>query len=288
MTPAPQAGPRRAVLVAPASNPRMIAKALSLDVDEVVLDLEDSVAVEQKSTACQRVAEVLAGALPSRPALSVRLNGLGTPWFDADLAMLGSVGSSLATVVLPKTESPEDVVKVLGGLDFSTMRVQVLIESPRGVQAAAEICRTPGVEAVIIGYADLAAALGRSGGLSSNQWIAVQERVLIDARSANVSAIDGPHLEVADDAVFRAATRWAKEMGFDGKWVIHPSQVQSVMSEFTPGAADVADARRVLTALEAARLAGNGAVQLDGRMLDEALAASARRTLALARGGPGV
>lgn len=257
----------------------MVDKAMSLPVDEIVLDLEDAVSAGQKDSARTHVARVLAAAPSEGPALSVRINGLGTPWFDGDLAMIAGAGSAVASVVVPKVESAQDIDVVRGELRNSEVPVQALIESPRGIEAAAAICGSRGVESVIIGYADLGAALGRARGLPPSRWISLQERVLLAARAAGISAVDGPHLGVADDEEFRASTRWIREMGYDGKWVIHPAQIPHVMDEFTPSAAEVDHAQRVLRALREANVEGRGAVQFEGRMLDEALAVSARRVL---------
>ncbi|MFJ7724246.1 HpcH/HpaI aldolase/citrate lyase family protein, partial [Rhodococcus erythropolis] len=163
--------------------------------------------------------------------------------------------------------------------------LQALIETPLGVQNADSIARaTPRLQAAIIGYADLGAALGRSRSALPEHWLAVQDRILIACRAAGVAAIDGPFLGITDDDAFRRAAHWTSALGFDGKWVIHPAQIDSATTAFTPSDDAVNDARRVLTALEEAETLGSGAAQLDGQMLDEAVAVAARRTLARAEG----
>ena len=136
------------------------------------------------------------------------------------------------------------------------------------------------LESVIIGYADLGAALGRSRSALPEHWLAIQDGVLVAARAAGIQAIDGPFLGIADDDAFRHSAAWTGALGFDGKWVIHPAQVESAASAFTPTDTAVEDARRVIDALAAAEAAGSGAAQLDGQMLDEAVAVAARRVLA--------
>jgi citrate lyase beta subunit len=273
---------RRAALVVPASSERMIAKALKAGADEVVLDLEDAVAVEQKDRARRAVVAALTDTSSdeqARTSIAVRINGLGTPWCGSDLAALSAV-SAPVSVIVPKVESAQDIADVMAQSPRNHRPVQALIETPGGVQRVDEICAAAGVVAVIIGYADLGAALGRTRGLAAQRWSSIQDRVLIAARSAGIQAIDGPHLGVADDDDFQSALQWAAESGFDGKWVIHPRQLAAATAAFTPQPAEVNQAREVLAALDDARRAGNGAAQLDGQMLDEAIAVWARRTLA--------
>lgn len=271
---------RRAVLIAPGSDERKARKALASSADEVVLDLEDAVTAAHKpaarALACRLVREN-AGAR----AVSIRVNALGTSWGTVDLEACAELGSALTSVVLPKTESASDLAEVDRILADTAIGVQALVETPSGVQNIREITSaTRRLQAVIIGYADLGAALGRSPAALPEHWLAVQDAVLIAARAADVQAVDGPHLGIADDERFRHDAGWTSALGFDGKWVIHPAQVDSATTAFTPSDAVAAHARRVLEALAQAEADGVGAAQLDGQMLDEAVAVAARRTLA--------
>jgi citrate lyase subunit beta/citryl-CoA lyase len=280
---------RRSVLIVPGSDRRKIDKALLLGADEVVLDLEDAVAPANKAEARALVVETLAAlARPDftshGPTLAVRINSIDSPWARDDLAALATTGATLSSVVVPKTQSPQDLTAVTDALGEHGATVQALIETPAGLTHIDAICAaTDRLEAVIIGYADLAAALGRQRNLPPHRWAAVQDHVLIAARTAGVAAIDGPHLGISDDEEFQAATRWARELGFDGKWVIHPAQIATTISEFTPTDDAVTQARRILDALSDAAARGAGAAALDGQMLDEAIAVSARRVLAQAK-----
>jgi citrate lyase subunit beta/citryl-CoA lyase len=214
----------------------------------------------------------------SRRTVSVRINGRGTPWFEDDLRACTELGDALASIVIPKVESAADLIeadRVLGADNV----VQALIETPAGIQRIDEIVNGPRVAGVIIGYADLGAALGCSRSAAPEHWIYVQDRVLHAARAAGVQAVDGPFLGIADDDAFRHSARWVADLGFDGKWVIHPSQIDPAAAAFTPTDDQVEAARKVLAALEDAEARGAGAAQLDGRMLDEAVAVAARRTL---------
>ncbi|MEV5647097.1 CoA ester lyase [Nocardia sp. NPDC052254] len=274
---------RRAALVAPGSDARKARKALVSSADEVVLDLEDAVTTALKVTARALVADLVRTHGRTR-AVSVRINGPGTPWFADDLRACAALGDTLASVVIPKVDGPADLAEadaVLAAAGAADLPVQALIETPAGVGAIDDIAAGPRVQALIIGYADLGAALGRAATATPQQWLFVQDRVLHAARAAGVQAIDGPYLAIADDLAFRAVTRWVAELGFDGKWVIHPAQIATAKDAFTPTAQQAEHARRVLEALVQAQARGAGAAQLDGQMLDEAVAVAARRTLSM-------
>ena len=181
---------RRAVLVAPGSDERKAGKALASAADEVVLDLEDAVTAAQKDAARELVAPLVREHGATR-TVSVRINGRGTPWFEDDLRACAALGDALASIVIPKVESADDLVeadRILGS--ESTVTVQALIETPAGVQRIDEIVAGPRVAGVIIGYADLGASLGRTRTAAPEHWLYVQDRVLHAARAAGVQAID--------------------------------------------------------------------------------------------------
>ncbi|NKY51540.1 HpcH/HpaI aldolase/citrate lyase family protein [Nocardia vermiculata] len=273
---------RRTTLVAPGSDERTARKALGSHADEVVLDLEDAVTAARKDEARRLVVE-LAREYGARRAVSVRINGPNTPWFGPDLSVLGRAADFLASLVIPKVENAaelEEIDRILHRGGDSAVRVQALVETPCGVRNVDAIAAGPRLEAMVIGYADLGAALGRSQVTRPEQWLYVQDRVLHAAREAGVQAIDGPFLDLVDMGAFRRAAQWAADLGFDGKWVVHPVHIDPALEIFTPSGEDADFARRVLAALEAAEERGAGAVQLDGRMLDEAVAVAARRIVA--------
>lgn len=273
---------RRAVLVAPASDDRKARKALASAADEVVLDLEDAVTPENKESARAAAAALVAEFGAQRP-VSIRINAFDTQWFTDDLTACAAMGHSLSAAVVPKAESPEHLTEADRLLGDSPAALQILVETPTGIRDVAHLCgATDRLAAIIIGYADLGAALGRWSSAPQSVWHPIQESVLVAARATGVSVVDGPHLTIADDDAFRNAKTWVRDLGFDGTWVIHPAQIDSATNIFTPDPESVDDARRVLAALEEAAARGDGAAKLDGRMLDEALAVSARRVLAKA------
>jgi citrate lyase subunit beta/citryl-CoA lyase len=267
----------------------MLAKAPGLGADELVLDLEDAVSADDKDEARGLVVDALRSGAFDGVSVSVRVNAAGTSWCHADLIALADAAGAQA-VVLPKVESPGDLAfvdRLLDGAERAAgravpLRVQALIETAAGLAHAVEIAAaSERLDSLIVGYADLAVSLGRTrdGAAEPDGWRAVQDAVLVAARSAGLQAIDGPHLGIADDDAFRAAAIRAHDAGFDGKWAIHPSQIAALNELFTPSPEEVAHARSVIAALDHADA---GAVALDGEMLDEALRAAAERLLARA------
>lgn len=285
------AAAQRCCLSVPGTDERKLDKSTGSGADEIVLDLEDSVPPEQKAEARGRVVAWL-GANPSPGVgVAVRVNPPRTAWCHADIEACAAVAGPVRSIVVPKVESAGDLAfvdRLLDGVEAAHGRrdpimVQALIETAAGLARLDEIVTaSPRLRGLILGYADLAASLGRRGG-DRLTWLPAQHQVLVAARSAAVAAIDGPFLGVGVDEDFTAAVDQAARLGFDGKWAIHPRQVAPVVTAFTLDEREVGYARRVLAALAEAHARGVGAVSVDGQMIDEAIAVSARRTVAAAR-----
>ncbi len=284
----------RSCLVVPASDSRKVAKALQTAADEVVLDLEDAVAPAAKDAARASVAQVLNAAPAMR--LAVRLNQVGTRWCHHDvLASVAAASSTRLTLVVPKVESAVDVGFVdrlvrgaLAERSAGPIHVQldVLVESAAALRDLhAILAGSDLVRAVVVGYADLGADLGRDAGADPTLWDAVRHQVVAAARGARRTVLDGPWLATAADTAFTRDRERARAFGFDGTWVIHPAQVAEAARIFTPSSEEVEWARRVLAALKASVSGGAGAVALEGQMLDEAVAVRARSVLARAGEG---
>ena len=279
---------RRSCLSVPASSPRKLQKVPGAGADEVVIDLEDGVAPSAKSSA--RSAAVAELATWTGPRVAVRVNAPRSPWCHADLIALAELDVLPCSVVVPKVESAGDLAfvdRLLDGVEAATgrtqpLRVQALIETAAGLARVQEIAAASDrLASLIVGYADLVASLG--GMRQLDHWLPAQDAVLVAARANGLQAIDGPYLGTAPDEAFLAAATRARDLGFDGKWAIHPGQVEALNDVFTPAAAEVDRAHAVLAALERAeREDGQGAVALDGEMVDEALRVGALRTLARA------
>jgi citrate lyase subunit beta/citryl-CoA lyase len=273
---------RRSCLSVPGSSPRMLAKARGLRADEVVVDLEDAVAASAKDEARAAVVSALAGGQLDGRTVAVRVNGLDTPWCQRDIVALadGPAAGAVTTLVVPKVQAPEDIVWVARLLDMigagaRAIRLQALIETAAGLSRAGDIGQAdPRLEALILGYADLRASLGRPASPDEppDSWSFAQEAVLVAARAAGLQAIDGPHLRVDDAAGLLAWAAHARALGYDGKWAIHPSQLDVLNATFSPAPEEVERARSVISALEMAEAdAGRGAVMVEGEMIDEAL-----------------
>ena len=286
-----QPGPRRrACLVTPAAPAAKLAKGATLAADELVLDLEDAVPPDIKDDARAAVVAALAGEWAA-PSVAVRVNAIGSPWCHLDLVALAASDRAALTAVVPKVEHPDDLAfadRLLDGAEAAAgratpVRLLALVETAAGLAAIDEIARgSARLDGLVLGYADLAASLGRPSGGGPQDWRFAQDALLVAARAAGIQAIDGPHLGIRDDDAFRAAVAHARALGFDGKWAIHPAQLDALERAFTPTEDELAEARATLAALDAAAAAGAGAVALGGQMLDEALAVSARRVLARA------
>lgn len=287
---------RRSCLSVPGSSASMLAKAPQRGADEIIIDLEDAVAASAKDEARETVVAALQEPQYAGVRVAVRVNAARTPWCHLDVIAMASLAQGPASMIVPKVESAGDlafVERLLDGVEAAAdagvgqpMRVQALIETAAGVARLDEIASaSPRLDALILGYADLSASLGRAAGAGAelDSWRSIQDLVLVAARTHGLLAIDGPYLGIAVDPGFVAAAERARDMGFDGKWAIHPAQVASLNELFTPSAEAVEHARAVIGALEEAeRSGGAGAVALDGQMLDEAVRVAALRVLSRA------
>jgi citrate lyase subunit beta/citryl-CoA lyase len=295
---APVAQPaRRSCLSVPASSERKLEKAPGMGADEIVVDLEDAVAPQAKDEARAAAVAALASPAWDGVAVSIRVNAPRSAWCHLDVIALAGVADRPASIVVPKVESAGDlafVERLLDGAEAAAgrtrpLRVQALIETAAGLMNVADIASASArLDALILGYADLVASLGRSRAAQADldSWRPAQDVVLVAARAHGLQAIDGPHLAVAVDEAFTAAATRARDLGFDGKWAIHPAQVAALNELFTPSAEEVQHAREVVQALERSeRDSGQGAVALDGEMVDEAVRAAALRVLARAGDG---
>ncbi len=293
---------QRSTLAVPAVRPELFPKALAGEADVVFLDLEDSVAPDDKPTARANVIRALTELdwKGAGKTVSVRVNGLDTPWFYRDVIDIAeAAGDRLDTMILPKVGVPEDLYvadALLTQVEMATQKgasigLEVLIESALGMSNVEAIAKYPRrLETLHFGVGDYAASVRARmvhiGGLSpdypGDQWHMAMARLTVAARAGGKRAVDGPHGDFKDVDGFRAACRRGAALGIEGKWVIHPSQIALANEEFTPPADEVAGARRILAALDEAAAQGRGAAQLDGRMIDAASARMANQLVAMA------
>jgi citrate lyase beta subunit/acyl dehydratase len=263
----------------------MHEKALVVAADEVVFDLEDAVAPGAKEEAREVIARTLGRSEWMERSVAVRVNAPGSSDLDADLEMVrGLGGSGRLTVVVPKVDGPEVLLEIAARLGTG-IGLQALIETPDGIEAVVAIARSVArLESLILGYADLATGLGRRGAERRvERWLYYQEAVLTAARAAGVQAIDGPFLRLGDPLGLARAARAARELGFDGKWAIHPEQVEPLNCAFAATARELQWASSVTDGLAQSAVSGDAAVRVEGGMVDEAMRAHAGRLLGLSR-----
>ena len=253
---------QRALLFLPASNPRAIAKARASDADLVILDLEDAVKPEDKAGA--RDAAVAAIAQDWPMPVAIRINGVGTRYHDADLAAVASANCDL--VVLTSVRSAEDVRSVKLGIPLAAM-----IESAGAVLDARAIAQH--CNALIVGTNDLAADLRLPGSGRAAMGYALQSTVLA-ARAAGIAVFDGVYNAIDDPAGFSAEAAQGRALGFDGKTLIHPSQIALCHAAFAPSVEELARAERLVAA------ATGGAERFEGAMIETMHVEAARRLLA--------
>ena len=267
--------PCRSALYLPASNPRAIEKARGLPCDAVILDLEDAVAPDAKAEA--RAAAVVAfdiGGFGDRLTVP-RVNALDTPWGEADLAVVADM--DVDAVLVPKIATAADVARYRERLNGQ--KLWVMIETARAVANLQPIADAVGEGgAFVIGTNDLALEMrcaGRSG------LLPVLSLAVAAARASGLIVLDGVRNDFSDVEAFLAEAGQGRDLGFDGKTLIHPAQIIACNSVFTPSAEQVARARAIVAAFDLPEHAGKGAIRLDGRMVERLHLAEAQRTLAL-------
>jgi citrate lyase subunit beta/citryl-CoA lyase len=276
--------PRRSALYVPGANARALEKARGLPADAVVLDLEDAVAPAAKEAARAQVLAALAGG-GFRAERVVRVNDEGTPWRPEDLDAMARAPAD--AVCLPKAETPEAVRAVAESLDRdgapATLALWAMIETPRGVLAAREIAlSTPRLACLVAGTSDLVKELHARRTPGRAEVLASLSLVLLAARAAGLAALDGVFLDLADAAGLEAACRQGRDLGFDGKTLIHPSQIDPANRIFAPTGEELAAAHRIVAAHAEAVAAGRGVTVVDGRLVEALHVAEAERLLALA------
>jgi malyl-CoA/(S)-citramalyl-CoA lyase len=280
----------RSELAVPGTNLRAMEKAATLDADVVFLDLEDAVAPADKERARRQVIDALLAHDWSGRAVSVRVNGLDTPWCYRDVVQVVEEGGHvLDTVLVPKVGDPGDVgfvatlldqIEAARGLEPGRIGIHVLIETAAGMANVESIAaaRPDRLEAMVFGVADYAASVQARttsiGGLNpdypGDQWHFAISRIVAACRAHALRPIDGPFGDIADPDGYRAAALRAAALGCEGKWAIHPSQIAIANDVFTPSADEIDRAERILREMEDAAKEGTGATTLDGRLIDAA------------------
>ena len=275
------ARPYRSVLYIPASKDRALEKAKALPADAIIFDLEDAVAVEEKAHARDLLARRLTEGGYGNRAQIVRINGLETPWGEDDLTAVMAIGPE--AVLLPKVGSVAEVAALAARLHGSaaTRHTQIwaMMETPKGILNAAEIARAPRMAGFVLGTNDLAKELGcRTRGA---MHMALQH-CLLAARAAGIICIDGVYNAFRDEDGLARECAEGRDFGFDGKTLIHPSQIAVTNTAFAPSQAEIDLARRQIAAFEAATAEGQAVAVVDGQIVENLHVDTARATLAKA------
>lgn len=274
--------PRRSALFMPASNARAIEKARGLDCDVVILDLEDAVSADQKVVAReQAVAAVREGGF-GRRELVVRVNGPDSGWGADDLAALA--GAAPDAVLLPKVSS-EDTLRAARAALGAGPALWAMIETCRGVVDLAGIVAAAaetGLAALVLGPNDLAKEMRCRPGIDRAPLLPAMSQLVLCARMAGIAALDGVCNAIDDPARVDAECRQGLAWGFDGKTLIHPSQIAPANAVFSPGEDEIAWARAIVDAFDDPANAGKGAIRVGGKMVELLHRDDARRTLAIA------
>ena len=282
--------PRRSVLYMPGSNARALEKARDIAADALILDLEDAVAPEAKSLARDQVCSAVKGGGYGRRELVIRTNGIDTPWFEDDLAAAAEARPD--AILIPKVQNPETLKRIgqqLDGLWADTRtRIWAMIETPlailqcEAIAAAAQDPQTR-LSCFVMGTNDLAKetrARFLPGRAPMLPWLTT---AILAARAHGLDIVDGVYNDLKDEEGYAVECRQARDLGFDGKTLIHPGQVAVANAVFAPDEAELARAQAIIAAFTLPENADKGAIQLDGRMVERLHADMAARVVALAQ-----
>ena len=269
----------RSALYMPSSNVRALEKARTIPADAIIFDLEDAVAPDAKELAREQACAAVASGAYGDRVLTIRCNGLDTPWGEADLRAAGA--ASPDAVVVPKVSGVAHLSRVAELLPAGTA-IWAMVETPTAVFDVRAIAAFPTVSALVLGTNDLAKELRAVLAPGRSSLLPHLATALLGAREAGIAVLDGVWNDVKDLAGFEAECRQGAELGFDGKTLVHPGQVDIANRVWAPSEEEVAYARRVVAAFEEAERGGRGVVTVDGRMVEALHRDNALRTLATA------
>ena len=287
--------PRRSVLYMPGSNARALEKAKTLPVDALILDLEDAVSPDVKDSARESACVAAGSGDYGRREVTVRVNSIGTPWHDDDVRAVATSGA--AGIVVPKVGSVDDVRGVVTALEAAGapdgLRLWAMIETPQAVLDVRAIASaSERLDVLVLGTNDLVKELYAVHAPGRAPILTALSLSVLGARAAGVAVLDGVYNDVSDAEGFAAECRQGRELGFDGKTLIHPGQVEAANRAFAPSEAEVEEAPAIIEAFEAAMAQGKAVATLNGRLIENLHVDTARRALAMheaitSRGGAG-
>lgn len=292
---------RRSVLSVPGNREKMIEKARALLADVVMLDLEDSVPVDQKDEARKLVISALKVGGWKAPTISVRINPMDSPWAYRDIVdTVENCGSLIHTIVIPKVEDPCMVkavdyflsqIEMRRGLPLGHIGIEASVETARGMMLIEDIATSSGrLETLVFGIADYTSSVGApTVGISGHgegedfypghRWHFPMSRLVMAAKAAGLMAIDAPYGDFRNLEGLKHSCLISRGLGYDGKWAIHPDQLPIINEVFAPSPEDVKRSLRIVEEYEKAQKEGRGSCALDGKMIDGATLRLARQTL---------
>ncbi|MBR0935033.1 CoA ester lyase [Bradyrhizobium jicamae] len=279
--------PRRSLLFMPGSNARALEKARTLPADGIILDLEDSVAPDAKAAARDQIAQAVAARGFGKREVLIRINALDSPWWVDDIAMAGKAQPD--GILVPKISTVGDLDAVAGrlGTADASIRVWAMIETARAVLdadrlAAASQDPKTRLAGFVFGPNDIARETRIRMKPGRAAMIPMITHCILATRAHGLEILDGPYGDIGNIDGFAEECAQGRDLGFDGKTLIHPSHIDACNAIFTPPEAEVAEARKIIAAFEKPENASRGAIQLDGRMVERLHAEMARRTIAIA------
>ena len=274
--------PRRSVLYMPGSNARALHKARTLPADALILDLEDAVAPDAKQAARAQVCEALRAGFGKRETV-VRINALSTPWGEQDL--IAAAAAQPDAILLPKVSTPNDIGIVEQRLSRAhrSLALWIMVETPLAILNVAALAAAGGrLACLVMGTNDLIKELRGVHTQDRLNLAAALGLSVLAARAHGLAIIDGVYNDIGDSKGFAASCAQGRSFGFDGKTVIHPSQIEPCNAAFAPSPEEIEAANKIIAAFALPQNRGKGAIKLDGRMVERLHAENARRTLALA------
>lgn len=277
--------PRRSVLYMPGSNTRAMEKAKTIAADAIILDLEDAVSPDAKATARQQIVDALAGGGYGKREMIVRINGLDTPWGADDMTAIAKSGAD--AILVPKINDAATVQGLVAAMDKAgapaTMALWCMMETPIGILNAQSIGAASDRVAVwVMGTNDIAKDTGAHHTPMRLPMVTALGICMLAARAYGIQILDGVYNDIKDEDGFRDICQQGLEMGFDGKTLIHPSQVAPCNDVFSPTEAQLEMAARIVAGFEEAQREGKGVVTVDGRMIENLHVEQAKKQLALA------
>ncbi|MFW2387854.1 MAG: HpcH/HpaI aldolase/citrate lyase family protein [Polyangiales bacterium] len=278
--------PRRSVLYMPGANARALEKSRSLPADALIFDLEDAVAPDAKLTAREQIMQAVEAGGYGKREILIRTNGLNTPWGYDDLVAVAKAGAD--AVLLPKVESAEMVRQAESVLEShgapSNLAIWCMMETPRGMLRAEEIADSSRrLGGLVMGTSDLAKDLQAQHTAMRLPLITALGLCLLAARAARIAILDGVFLDLNDQEGFIDSCRQGAELGFDGKTLIHPKQLEAANELFGPSEEELRLSRRIIDAYAAAEAEGKGVVVVDGKLIEKLHVDHAERVVALAK-----